>query len=95
MLKRVLSRCRKIRRMLTANRLRDFIQIPKIVTFRQGERGPFQQPERGFYGRICSGVSFGEPLPETSAHLISSTTRRDNGTFSPCRSAISVMTPCR
>ena len=47
------------------------------------------------YGRICSGVSPGEPLPAASALLISATIRRDNGTCSPCRSAIPVMTPCR
>lgn len=47
------------------------------------------------YGRICSGVSPGAPLPAASALLISSTTRRDNGTCKPRRSAISVMTPCR
>ena len=45
------------------------------------------------YGRICSGVSPGEPLPLASALLINATTRRDNGTCSPYRSAIAVMTP--
>ena len=39
--------------------------------------------------------SSGEPLPATSALLISATMRRDSGTCSPWRSAISVMTPCR
>ena len=38
--------------------------------------------------RICSGVSFGEPLPLASALLISVTIRRDNGTCSPCLSAL-------
>jgi hypothetical protein len=47
------------------------------------------------YGRIWSGVSSGEPLPSASARLISATMRRDSGTASPCRSAISTMTPCR
>ena len=45
--------------------------------------------------RICSGVSLGEPLPRASALLISVTMRRDNGTCSPCLSAMAVMTPCR
>ena len=45
--------------------------------------------------RICSGVSLGEPLPLASALLISVTMRRDNGTCSPCLSAMAVMTPCR
>ena len=45
--------------------------------------------------RICSGVSLGEPFLSASARLISATMRRDNGTCSPRRSAISVMTPWR
>src|ERR1700692_2800630 len=45
--------------------------------------------------RTCSGVSPGEPFLSPSARLISATMRRDNGTCSPRRSAISVMTPWR
>ncbi len=47
----------------------------------------------GLYDLICSGVSPGEPWPAASARLINATMRRDSGTSSPCRPAISTTIP--
>ena len=67
-----------------------FLNWPAMIAFsRHGLAA------RAFHGRIWSGVSLGEPLPLASALLISATTRRDSGTCSPWRSAISAISPCR
>jgi hypothetical protein len=61
-----------------------------------GQSLPFsRRGERSNDGRICSGVSLGDPLPAASASLTSLAMRRESGSSSPCRSAIAMMTPCR
>src|SRR3984957_20974007 len=64
MMKRVLSQSCKIRRMLTTNRLPDFIQIPKIVTFRLGEHGSFGGRRASFTAGSATAAVLAKPCPK-------------------------------